>query len=87
VVGTGVTPADEETVGWFNFEVAAADRYATDVNGEFAARMWVDHGVLAHPGDERFGTGEELEDLLRGCVDVDRGGDWVSGHRRRPPLS
>ncbi len=52
-------------MGWFNFEVAAADRYATDVNGEFAARMWVDHGVLAHPGDERFGTGEELEDLLR----------------------
>jgi len=81
-----VTPADEEALRWFDFEVAAAHRYATDVNGELPAGVWVKHGVLAHPTDERFGSDKELEDLLRGSVDVDGGGERVSGHRRRRPL-
>jgi hypothetical protein len=65
MVGTCVPPTDEQPVGRVDCEVAATDGNAADVNAEFAAGMWIEYGVFAHPERQRVGASEVLEDTLR----------------------
>src|SRR5262245_64714676 len=62
------------------FEVATADRNTVDVDTEDAARLCVEDGVVAHPGDDRVRAGEVRVDSLRRRGDVHRGSVRVRGH-------
>src|SRR6516165_508672 len=81
-VRAGVAPADQQAVRRVEAQEAAADRRTLDVYREPAARLGLEQGVLAHPGDDRRGPGEILVDPLRRRVDVHGGDDRFSRHRR-----
>ena len=54
-VGPGMALADQQPVGPVDGEVATADRHAVDVEGELPAGPRVQHGIVAHPAQDRGG--------------------------------
>src|SRR5262249_8684874 len=78
----GVAPADQQAARRVEAQEAAADRRTLDVYREPAARLGLEQGVLAHPGDDRRRPGEVLVDPLRRRLDVHGGDDRFSHHRR-----